>query len=102
MVKSYFVYIIECKNGSYYTGYTTDIERRYAEYLDGSIKCKYTRANPPKRLAASWEFKATLSDILRIEKAIKKLSKQEKHALVKNQDMIRNIIQQLEILDSAK
>lgn len=101
-MKSYVIYIIECTNGSYYTGYTTDIERRYAEHIDGSIKCKYTRANPPKKLAASWEFEATLSDIFRIEKAIKKLSKQEKHALVKNQDMIRNIIQQLEILDSAK
>lgn len=101
-MKLYVIYIIECQNGSYYTGYTTNIERRYAEHLDGSIKCKYTRANPPKKLAASWEFKATLSEILRIEKAIKKLSKQEKHALVNNQDMIHTIIQQLEILDTAK
>lgn len=97
MVKSYFVYIIQCKNGSYYTGYTTDIERRYAEHVDGSIKCKYTRANPPKRLAALWKFNATLSDVLRIEKAIKKLSKQDKSVLVNNQDMMHKIIQGLEI-----
>lgn len=98
-MKSYVIYIIECRNGSYYTGYTTDIERRYAEHVAGSIKCKYTRANPPRKLAAFWEFTTTLSNILRLEKAVKKLSTQEKHALVTNKEHINKIIQNLEILD---
>lgn len=98
-MKLYVIYIIECRNGSYYTGYTTDIERRYAEHVNGSIKCKYTRANPPKRLAAWWEFNTTLSNILRLEKAVKKLSKQDKNALVNNKDMMNQIIKNLKTLD---
>ena len=94
-MKSYTIYIIECKNGSYYTGYTTDIKRRYAEHMAGSIKCKYTRANPPKNLAANWEFNATLSYVLRIESAIKKLSKVEKYNLIVNNNNINLIIESI-------
>jgi len=35
----YYVYILECKNDRYYTGYTTDLERRYQEHVEGSPKC---------------------------------------------------------------
>ena len=75
------VYSNECKNGSYYTGYTTDIKRRYQEHEKGTAKCRYTRSFPPKKLAAFWEFK-TLSDALVIEKQIKALSKSEKKKLI--------------------
>lgn len=98
-MKLYTIYIIECNNGTYYTGYTTDIERRYAEHVEGSVKCKYTRANPPKRLAVCWEFNTTLSDALRIENAIKKLSKKDKCDLIQNKDGINRIIEKLELVD---
>ena len=77
----HIVYIIECVNGHYYTGYTTDIARRYQEHLAGSAKCKYTRAFPPKKLLATWEFD-NQSEALRFEHAIKSLSKTEKKKLV--------------------
>ena len=48
----HYVYILECNNGALYTGYTTDIERRYQEHVEGSPKCKYTRSFGVKRLAA--------------------------------------------------
>jgi len=80
---AYFVYIIECVNGSYYTGYTTDIERRYAEHVEGTNKCKYTRSFPPKRLAAYWEAD-NLNEALKLEREIKKLPKNEKRALVES------------------
>jgi putative endonuclease len=78
---TYFVYIIECQNGSYYTGYTTDIARRYKEHCDGSPKCKYTRSFPPKQLVAAFEFD-NKSEALQKEAAIKKLSKKEKCTLI--------------------
>ena len=78
---SYFVYILECSNGAYYTGYTNDIVRRYQEHCDGSPKCKYTRSFPPKRLAACWKINADVSLALRVEKAIKSLSKTHKMKL---------------------
>lgn len=78
----YFVYLLECSNGSYYTGYTTDMERRYQEHLRGSAKCKYTRSFPPRRIAACWQIEADLSHILKIEAAIKRLPKLAKRKLI--------------------
>ena len=81
-MKSYFLYIIECSNGSFYTGYTTDLDRRFREHLMGTAKCKYTRSFPPKRLVASWLINANLSIVLRIGRAIKSLTKSQKLELV--------------------
>jgi putative endonuclease len=78
----YFVYLLECSNGNYYTGYTTDLERRYQEHVKGSAKCKYTRSFPPRRMAAHWRLDTDLSGILKIEAAIKRLSKIEKKRLI--------------------
>lgn len=82
---AYVVYILECVNGSYYVGYTTDIKRRYQEHLEGSPKCKYTRSFPPKKIAATWEFD-NLSEAMSVEKKIKMLSRKEKVCLVENPD----------------
>lgn len=79
----HYVYIIECSNGSYYTGYTTDIDRRYKEHAQGTSKCRYTRSFPPKKLIAVWSFE-NKSDALKKESEIKKLSKIEKIKLASN------------------
>lgn len=78
---SYYVYIIECTNGSYYTGFTTDIERRYKAHVSGKA-CRYTRSFPPKKLAMYWVFE-TKSDALSVEYQIKQMSKQQKRDLIK-------------------
>ncbi len=87
-VKLYYIYILECSNSSYYTGYTTDIERRYQEHVSGSIKCKYTRSFPPIRIAACWELKENLSAVLKLEHKIKRLSKSEKVKLINNPQLL--------------
>lgn len=84
----YYLYILECSNGAYYTGYTTDLERRYAEHQAGSAKCKYTRSFPPKRLAASWQLEGDLSSVLRLEAAVKQLSREEKTVLIAQPDSL--------------
>ncbi|MCB1828044.1 MAG: GIY-YIG nuclease family protein [Coxiellaceae bacterium] len=81
---TYFVYILECTNGAYYTGYTTDMERRYQEHLAGTAKCKYTRSFPPVRIAAYWEVEGDLSEALKLEREIKALSREEKQRLIEN------------------
>ena len=88
----YFIYILECSNGAYYTGYTTDMERRYQEHLDGSDKCKYTRSFPPLRIAACWELPVDLSMALKIERAIKSLSKEDKKHLVSKPESFREVL----------
>ncbi len=84
----YYIYILECANGSLYTGYTTDLERRYQEHLQGSKKCKYTRSFPPTRIAVSWKLSLELSFILKIERSIKKLPKHKKIALIQHPEKL--------------
>ena len=79
----YYIYILECDNGSYYTGYTTDIARRFQEHMDGSIKCKYTRSFKPIHIAQTWSTLNNKSEALRIERFIKTLSKQAKQNLIR-------------------
>jgi len=85
---TYWVYILNCDNGSYYTGYTTDLTRRFQEHLDGTDKCKYTRSFKPLGIAQSWEITGTQSTAMKIEKFIKRLSKQKKKELVLHPDCL--------------
>lgn len=77
----YWVYILHCNNGAYYTGYTTDLPRRYQEHLDGKGS-KYTRSFKPTSIAQSWKIVGDKSVAMKIENYIKKLSKKEKERLV--------------------
>ncbi|HSI37965.1 MAG TPA: GIY-YIG nuclease family protein [Methylotenera sp.] len=52
---TWFLYLLECKNGAYYAGITNDIESRFAAHLAGK-GARYTRANPPIRVVASKSY----------------------------------------------
>lgn len=78
----YYIYMLRCSNNSYYTGYTTDLARRYQEHVDGTSKCKYTRSFKPINIAQSWMIPDCKSTALKVEKFIKKLSKHAKERLV--------------------
>lgn len=80
----YFIYILECSNGAYYTGYTTDMARRYQEHQKGTAKCKYTRSFPPVCVAACWEIECSLSEVLKIEHHIKAMTHKEKELFVRD------------------
>ena len=70
------LYLLECENGTYYAGITTDLERRFAEHVFG-IGARYTRANPPARVVAVKEFPDRAS-ASRAEAKLKKLPRGEK------------------------
>lgn len=78
----YYVYILQCDNNNYYTGYTTDIARRYQEHLTGTSKCKYTRSFKPLNIAQAWSTFDSKSEALKIERFIKKMSKNKKQELI--------------------
>lgn len=83
MIKSnYYIYILLCANGNYYTGYTTELLRRYQEHLNGSTKCKYTRSFKPLNIAQCWQVSGCKKTALRIEKYIKRLKKKDKEQLI--------------------
>ena len=77
---AHYVYIVRCANGSLYTGYTKNIEARMAAHNEGKGG-RYTRANRPVKLIASWRF-ATKREALQIEYRIKQLPRQKKLELV--------------------
>ena len=49
-MSQWFVYLLECADGSYYTGITTDLERRVNEHNGGARGARYTRARQPVSL----------------------------------------------------
>ena len=77
----WFVYILECGNGSFYTGITTDLERRLKEHKSGR-GARYTAYNRPVKLVYS-EKAGSRSKALRREAAIKKLTRTLKLALIR-------------------
>jgi len=79
----YYVYILRCRDGSLYTGITTDPARRLRQHrgeLAGGAA--YTRAHPPEDYAAVWEApdRAAAS---REEARIKALTREEKERLIR-------------------
>ncbi|MCC8152115.1 MAG: GIY-YIG nuclease family protein [Lachnospiraceae bacterium] len=72
--------MLECGDGSLYTGWTNDIRKRLAAHRSG-IAAKYTRGRGPIRLAYL-EVHDTKSEAMRREVLIKRLTKAEKLALI--------------------
>lgn len=80
-MKSYYVYILQCSEGSYYTGVTSDIERRFFEHQEGLIKGCYTHNKRPLKLIYVEESINILAAISR-EKQIKGWTRKKKEALI--------------------
>lgn len=77
---SWYVYMLRCGDGSLYTGSTDDVDRRLAVHQSGK-GAKYTRSHLPVELAYQEET-ADKSAALRREAAIKRLTRQQKLALI--------------------
>lgn len=77
----YYVYILECSDKSLYTGWTTNIDKRVQEHNNGKDGAKYTRSRRPVKLVYAETF-PSLSEALRRETGIKKLSRVEKVQLI--------------------
>ncbi len=74
------VYILRCADGSLYTGYTNDLEKRWNAHVLGR-GARYTRSHPPVAIAAAWQTE-TKSDALRLEYRIKRLTREQKEDLL--------------------
>ncbi len=76
----YYVYMLLCRGGVYYTGLAADVEKRYRQHLSGK-GAKFTRSYPPEAIAAVWRC-GDKSTAARVEYAIKKhLTHQQKAQL---------------------
>ena len=80
-MKLWYVYIVECADGSLYTGITTDIKRRILEHNYSFKSAKYTRSRRPVTLV--WSKEVNNRSEASIEEArIKRLSRKQKLELI--------------------
>ncbi|MFA5320772.1 MAG: GIY-YIG nuclease family protein [Candidatus Omnitrophota bacterium] len=75
-----WVYIVECRDKTLYTGYTTDLPGRITAHNSGR-GAKYTRQRRPVKLVWSREYNR-LTDALKAEKAVQSLTRKDKQLLV--------------------
>jgi predicted GIY-YIG superfamily endonuclease len=80
---AYYVYILMCADGTYYTGYTTDLTRRVKQHQSGSIPRAYTKARRPVELVWAQEFESK-EEARTNEKKIKSWSTARKETVIQN------------------
>ncbi len=80
-----YTYIVECSDGSLYTGWTNDLEKRILAHNSGK-GAKYTKTRLPVRLVYYEEF-LTKEEAMSREYRIKRLTRQEKIKLIKQLDV---------------
>ena len=76
---AWHLYLLECADGSVYTGIAIDVAARFAQHADGS-GARYTRARKPVRVLASFEL-ADRASASRAEYWVKRLAPRDKWAL---------------------
>jgi putative endonuclease len=81
---TYFVYLVQCSDNSLYCGYTTDLQKRINNHNFSKQGAKYTASRRPVILKYYESF-LTLSEALKREYALKKLSHTEKEMLIKKE-----------------
>jgi len=78
----WYVYIVECNDGSLYTGITNDIDKRIKKHNSGK-GAKYTKTRLPVKLKIKFEANDR-SEASKLEYKIKQLSRQEKLKLIED------------------
>ena len=76
-----YTYILECSNGEYYVGSTTDMERRLAEHQAG-LGGKFTKSHLPVKLVYTEEYQS-IEQAFRRERQLHGWSRAKKEALIK-------------------
>ncbi len=88
----FYVYVVLCRNKTFYTGYTKDIFERLKQHLDGK-GARYLRGNKVKKLYYVEKFRSQRQAIQR-EREIKKLTHQDKKKLIEkpfDQEFVDNV-----------
>lgn len=77
-----YIYIVECKDGTLYTGWTNNLTKRINTHNEGK-GCKYTRSRFPVILR-HYEVYSTKNEALKREYEIKQMTRKKKLQLIKN------------------
>ncbi len=77
---SFWVYLLRCRDGSFYAGHTDNLERRLGQHREGTL-CDWTRRRRPVELAWS-DHVPTREEALAFERRIKGWARAKKEALI--------------------
>ena len=99
-MKNYYVYILKCNDGSFYTGVTNNIEKRVAEHNSDYSVTAYTFKRRPVQLVYSQQFN-DIKQAIELEKQIKGWSRRKKEALI-NEDWEKLKLYSKNYTDSKK
>ena len=81
MAKSWYFYVLQCADGTFYAGITTSLDRRLKEHNTSSRGAKYTRTRRPVEVVF-WEYHENRSSALKREHSFKRLTRKQKEKLV--------------------
>lgn len=83
----YYVYILLCEDGSYYTGVTNNLKERFIKHSKGK-GAKYTKTYKPIKFLSAWRVE-NISIALKIEYYIKKQDKKKKTMFIENKRLLK-------------
>ena len=81
--RAFYTYMLQCADGTFYTGWTTDVTKRLLSHNQGK-GAKYTRVRLPVVLIGFWRF-ATKSEAMKFEHWIKRLPRMAKEKLLQRE-----------------
>ena len=85
----FWLYVLECENGSFYTGYTKNLAIRYYQHRKGKQSAKYTRSFRPVKIAQCWRLFDTIGTALKVERFIKNQDRKTKLLWIKNPEDLK-------------
>ncbi|NBI45563.1 GIY-YIG nuclease family protein [Burkholderia sp. ISTR5] len=95
---SWYLYLIECEDGSVYTGITTDVDARFAQHANGT-GARYTRSRKPRAVLASFEL-ADRSSASRAEYWVKRLTPAQKRELAGGRRSLDSVLPAVIVVDN--
>ena len=85
----FWLYLLECENGSFYTGYTKNLAIRYYQHRKGKQSARYTRSFRPIRIAQCWRLLDTVGTALKVERFIKNQDRKTKVFWIENPEKLK-------------
>lgn len=89
-----YMYVVECRDGSYYTGYTTDVKKRLTVHNSGK-GAKYTRARLPVKLIYVEGF-ASKEEAMSAEALLKRKKRPQKERLL-SENQEKNLVNHIDV-----
>lgn len=84
--------MLRLNNGSYYTGYSADLEKRFRAHRRGR-GAKITRSFTPLSIAACWKLRGGRGAAMRVEALIKGCTREQKQTLIDHPDSLQRLLE---------